>query len=126
MGYYTSFTVSAVQIDSNSTKIDNPELFDEIKSKLEAISGYSFEGNLDDELYMWESVKWYECEEDMNQISLLYPDILFVVHGEGEESGDLWNHYHLNGQIQRDVAEIKYEGFSRHKLQPYKKERVSW
>ena len=119
MGYYTNYTVNAVDFYANDPRIYNPELLAEIKTKLEEISGYSFEGNLDDELYTAESVKWYECEEDMNQLSLLYPSILFTVHGEGEEPGDLWNNYHLNGKIQCDVAQIKYEGFSRQKLEPY-------
>ena len=44
--------------------------------------------------------KWYEHETDMKALSLRFPEVLFTLHGEGEESGDVWNKYFRNGKCQ--------------------------
>lgn len=53
-----------------------------------------------------ESCKWYEHESDMKAMSAVFPDVLFKLHGEGEESGDIWNAYYLNGKSQKKKARI--------------------
>lgn len=55
--------------------------------------------------------KWYDLEKDMRELSKLFPNYLFTVHGEGEEAGDLWNKYFLDGKCQTAQAAITYEKF---------------
>jgi hypothetical protein len=50
--------------------------------------------------------KWYEYKDDMKKFSKLFPEVLFKLHGEGEEQGDIWDAYFLNGKWQEHKARI--------------------
>ncbi len=50
--------------------------------------------------------KWYSYQEDMIAFSKQFKDVVFKVHGEGEESGDIWDAYFLNGKSQVHKAKI--------------------
>jgi hypothetical protein len=63
-----------------------------------------------------DSCKWYDHESDMASFSKKYPESLFVLKGEGEESGDIWIKYFLNGKMQRAEAKITFEEFDESKL----------
>ncbi len=60
--------------------------------------------------------KWYEHQKDMKAFSALNHSILFTLHGEGEESADLWNEYYLNGKLQVEKAQIQIAEFDAKKL----------
>lgn len=60
------------------------------------------------ECFLQDSLKWYNYEADMREISLEYPDIVFVLHGEGEEAGDVWKAYFKNGESERVEAKLIY------------------
>lgn len=60
--------------------------------------------------------RWYEHEKDMREISSRYPHIFFTLTGEGEESGDLWKKYFLNGKCQVAKAAIVIAPFDPEKL----------
>lgn len=34
--------------------------------------------------------KWYGWQEDMKRLAGMFPEVTFVLHGNGEESGDIW------------------------------------
>ena len=87
MGYYTRFELSVVGDD-----------VDKHMEEITAASGYSY--LFDD------SVKWYEHEAEMRAHSKLYPNLLFKLSGEGEESGDIWVEYYKNGLMQREKAKF--------------------
>ena len=60
-----------------------------------------------DEAGIWEELmdsgaemRWYDHSEDMQKLSLRFPGVVFALHGDGEESGDLWVEYHHNGRAQ--------------------------
>lgn len=61
--------------------------------------------------------KWYDHEYDMRSLSERYPGVIFTLHGAGEESGDLWRKYFLNGKMQEVPARIEYDCFDTSKLQ---------
>jgi hypothetical protein len=63
-----------------------------------------------------ESCKWYNHEADMRRISLLHKGVLFTLHGKGEESGDIWAKYFLNGKMQVEKAKIVIASFDSDKL----------
>lgn len=47
---------------------------------------------------------WYEHVNNMKELSLMYPDVLFKLSGEGEEQGDVWVKYFKNGKMQLCMA----------------------
>ena len=52
----------------------------------------------------------------MLEVSKLYPEHLFMLEGEGEESGDIWRKYFFNGKYQICNAIITFEPFDKTKL----------
>ena len=63
-----------------------------------------------------DNCKWYEHEKDMRAVSSKYPETLFLLEGEGEESGDIWKKYFLNGKMQTCKSIITFEEFDKSKL----------
>lgn len=63
-----------------------------------------------------ESCKWYEYETDMRKMSEEIRQVLFTLHGAGEESEDIWNAYFLNGKMQTEKASIQILPFDKSKL----------
>ena len=53
-----------------------------------------------------DSCKWYDHDKQMREISKKYPETIFILEGEGEESGDIWKKYYLNGKCQVAKAEV--------------------
>lgn len=52
---------------------------------------------------------WYYHETEMLVISKQFPECVITLHGEGEESGDIWRKYFCNGELQTAKAELVYE-----------------
>jgi len=56
-----------------------------------------------------ESAKWYDCLTDLRELSALLPNVWFVLHGYGEESGDIWRAYAKAGKVEKVKAEFKFK-----------------
>ena len=63
-----------------------------------------------------EPVKWYEHMRDMRAMSAEFPGVLFTLHGEGEEAGDLWRSYFRDGKGYSIGAVITYPEFDEAQL----------
>lgn len=63
-----------------------------------------------------DQTKWYDHEKDMKTYSQKYPEVLFILSGEGEESGDIWRKYFKNGRVQTCKAKITFDEFDESKL----------
>jgi hypothetical protein len=101
MGNCTQYCLS-----SNDGKIE------EHMKALEEITGY-------DKYYMnggGQECKWYAHEKHLKAYSKEYPDTLFTLEGEGEESGDLWKKYFKNGKMFKAIAQTTFEEFNEEKL----------
>lgn len=61
-------------------------------------------------------IKWYSHVSDMRVFSKLFPKVLFTLRGEGEESGDIWAKYFLDGKMQEAKAEVVIAPFDASKL----------
>lgn len=61
-------------------------------------------------------VKWYNHENDLKKLSKDFPDLVFVLRGEGEDSADVWKKYFKNGRMQVCVAELVIPPFDESKL----------
>lgn len=53
-----------------------------------------------------DSCKWYEHQEDLAAMSKAIPGVLFHLEGEGEESGDIWDAFALDGKVEKHEAQI--------------------
>ena len=53
-----------------------------------------------------DSDKWYYHEKDMKKVSLVYPEILFTLHRDGEDRVDQVREYYLNGVCEKGQAII--------------------
>ena len=49
--------------------------------------------------------KWYDEKAQMRKFSAQFPTATFLVHGEGEERGDVWEHRYRNGLLEERVQE---------------------
>ena len=71
--------------------------------QLESITGYSHEDEGD--LY---GSTWTDFEQNMIEFSELYPEDLWVILGDGEETEDTWKHYFKNGKQFGTDGEITF------------------
>lgn len=94
------------------------ELLQNVKAWLclekEKDSAYAY--GVDHEGEPTESCKWYEWEADIRRLSKQFPDVLFTLSGEGEESGDIWKAYFLGGKMHKEKAVIQVPPFDKKKL----------
>jgi hypothetical protein len=56
-------------------------------------------------------LSWYEHEEDLLRISVLYPEFTFTLTGIGETNGDLWKKRFRAGRVEEVRAEIVWPEF---------------
>lgn len=103
MGYYTAYNLS-VRTADNKSEITDSTIIDNVVQLLreKGVIGYALSENLEN----YDTVKWYDHDDDMLDISKQIPDVLFCLHGDGDETGDIWDHYFLNGMAQYCQAEI--------------------
>lgn len=99
MGYYTRHKLEIVSGNDFTT---------DYESEITAMTDYS--DCFDDE------IKWYDHEEVMREFSRKHPKVVFKLIGEGEEKGDLWHEYYLNGSMQRCYGQITFDPFDEDKL----------
>lgn len=109
MGYYTDYSL---EVRNVKTKED----FDRLASalKLKGIMYYALDqGHWEQEhntafFDNWESVKWYDHEKDLTEISVLFSDFTFCLFGIGEDSSDQWKTYFKCGQLECCNAVISF------------------
>ena len=105
MGYYTNYKLTVLQ---GEREIDSAILpsFDTRKMYFDSFSVQDLiENNAD-------SCKWYEHDEEMIELSKEYPDYLFVLDGDGEETGDVWREFYKNGKTYEWKAVIKRPNYN--------------
>ena len=110
MGYRTYYSL---QVKGCTTEQKYEKLCGEMKSM--DLFGYAFcspckFNNYEDTQHFdsFDSVKWYDYDEDMLHLSSKFPEMTFMLHGEGEESEDLWNTYYYDGTAEECKANIEY------------------
>lgn len=108
MGYYTTYKL---QIHNPEKMPANKNVIKEFVETTEFVEHY-----LDEEGNNLDTAKWYEHETDLKAFSKKYPEIIFKLSGEGEESGDIWSKYFQNGKMQDCRAKVVTPGFNPNKL----------
>lgn len=104
MGYYTRHTITI--------EFGNQDLLPALAHKISSLSEQSFCAE-DGEIIHEGVIKWYESTEQLMKISSLEPfsSLLILVYGEGEEQGDIWKEYFMNGKCQRLEGKIVFPEF---------------
>lgn len=106
MGYYTRYELSV-----DAPNYNDSEIIEQFREECEyANHALQKDGSCSDEC------KWYDHEKELLAFSKKHPDCLFKLHGEGEESGDIWFKYIKNGKMQVARARIEYDEFDPDKL----------
>jgi hypothetical protein len=111
MGYLTRHSLRI--LDENGEE-ESAEISTKIIKEL--IEFYELEYALSENGEAGESCKWYSHHQDMLLFSKKFPDVVFELHGEGEETGDLWNEYFKNGKSQIERAKIVIGTYDSSKL----------
>lgn len=88
MGYYTQYSLKQVR-----NAISDTELASLIAEDEYACVALDLDG--DSKL----PVKWYEHEECLCAWSAQYPNIVFRLHAEGEDSDGIWDKYFTGGKL---------------------------
>lgn len=116
MGYYTDYSLE-VSMYRNDGKYESvsEELADLIDAEIQKIGVLDEYSSSRDQ--WWANAKWYDCEDDMILLSKRFPNVLFYLHGAGEDQEDMWDEYFLNGRYQFCRAEIVYDDFDIKKLE---------
>lgn len=109
MGYYTNYKLTVK--DKDGTEIDNSLCPDFDKDDL-----YSGSLSIQQVIDWHDSMKWYEHHEEMIEISKTYPDYVFILDGQGEESGDVWRKFYKNGKSYEWKLEYSIPDFNAKKL----------
>jgi hypothetical protein len=107
MGYITNFTLTV-------TPDPSEELNDELTGDKNSGSYIGYFDQYMNGYYL--SGKWYDHTEDMIALSLRYPEYVFQLEGDGEETGDHWVMYFRNGQYYTVQLSVQIPLFDPSKL----------
>lgn len=89
MGYYTAYKFNVTGADPY-----------EVETEIKKISGYSS---------FIDTVKWYNHELDVAEVSKKFPDAVICVSGIGEEYPDIWKKWFKNGKMKMARARIEFD-----------------
>lgn len=105
MGYYTNYSL---YVESDNIA---PDLFEQIKYEVQKMNVLGWGWG------RWSTYdKWYDYNQDMLLLSKKFPEVLFYLHGEGDNEEDLWDAYYQNGKVQNCHAEIIYPPYDENKM----------
>lgn len=92
MGYYTNFNLKV--LDENEVEIDESFVPEWEQKEL-----YGNDLSISDLIWRTaDSMKWCDYHDEMLEYSKKYPEFVFILDGEEEESGDIWREFFKNGK----------------------------
>ena len=100
MGYYTQYNLH-INPSPSQELLD----FEVYETRIEELLDEGFND------------KWYDHDEDMLNLSLSFPEYVFILDGEGEESGDVWRSFYKNGKDYTWRLDYELPDFEEEKLQ---------
>lgn len=117
IGYYTNFSLEAYT-DPRQKWGSTPsaqEEYDMMKRLCEISDMWAVE-DIDEgcpfDIITWECYKWYDHNEHMTELSKEFPNVWFILEGEGEDQGDIWRTMYHNGRYETVYAEITFPDFN--------------
>lgn len=111
MGYNTKYNFD--KIEPKVTKQQLLEITDFFSNKL-----FNQSAKLNDDIddFFEEEMKWYDFDKDLVELSLKFPNNIFVFSGNGEEQEDIWKAYFKNGKSFYPERIVTWEEFTEEKL----------
>ena len=113
MGYYTYYELEMEMEDGSSV---SDTLVEQIRHSFNQIFGSDEDVDSFAEIYTKEEGgaewKWYEDEEDMQKLAASFPNVHFILHGEGEDPTDIWIKDFLGDRMSVRYAEIVFPDLS--------------
>lgn len=97
MGYYTYFTM---EIETKNRVAVSEQITNKVADRLKDLIGIERLDGVHDGHMDIGDLKWYNSEDDMYRISKEFPNLVFHLHGDGEESGDIWERHWHDGLVQ--------------------------
>lgn len=116
MGYYTHHNLKIKQIDKDMSIAEIEELKRKIDNYIENHEDIDYAVGPIDSDWECDSCKWYDHNEDMLEMSKAFPDVVFELEGDGEESGDIWKTYYKNGKSQECPVIMTFDEYDPNKL----------
>lgn len=110
MGYYTNYNL----LVENENKFSKEELIQASRT-LATLSGLIEPEYITDnvrEPFGWVSddcMKWYDFESDMTKLGSIFPEMVFVLYGEGEERDDNWRLFVKGEQVEYQPGRIIFD-----------------
>ena len=87
MGYNTNFTLRTTPHNQKA------------EDRLVELSGYAH--------LFGDECEWYGHENHLKVVAKEFPHTMFALHGEGEESGDVWTIWVMNDVLQKGKASME-------------------
>lgn len=126
MGYYTKHDLK-IETEIDLKKLEEIERYildKDLNWEINSLNGKNTFTCINEELlesgeseyFSDEPTKWYRNLDDMKEMSLNFKDIIFRLDGKGEESGDIWRAYYLNGKEQYIQAKLVFDEFDERKM----------
>lgn len=116
MGYITDFTLSIEQNEKNIPLEDINEFIKNEKTKNDDFMYVFYDEDLEYNYDLYGEGKWYEFEDDMTKLSKAFPEVVFKLSGDGEETDDVWVTYYMGGKSQSAKRTVIVEEFNPNKL----------
>lgn len=68
------------------------------------------------DIISYDVMNWYDCINNMKEISLQFPDMVIQINGWGEDNEDIWVAYFCNGKYVKHMAKIIFPEFNINEL----------
>lgn len=117
MGYYTAYTLTASPYPADVTSTLTDTVCGLLETEIKKMNVFERGGDITFGHTAYTT--WYDWEQDLRLLSKRFPNVLFCLHGEGEQGDDLWDAYFLDGRAQMCKAVITYPDFNPNLLSPY-------
>jgi hypothetical protein len=105
MGYSTSYYIKAVDLNpGHGSPLLDETFFNELEFDETSPGDEYWEPSVHPEKkdMFWfgrDDCRWYAHSAEVRAASTKHRDIVFILDGEGEETGDIWREFYLNGEL---------------------------
>ena len=108
MGYFTNYYLN-VENEQDFSKEDIVSAAKSLAKITDIIDEKYVDGPYPFSFLCEYALKWYDFDNDMLKLSQLYPQMKFVLYGEGETRDDNWFAYYYKGKGAICEGHITYD-----------------
>ena len=115
VGYYTRFRVSFRSVGEPDPYLPFIQT-DTAEAFVPTLNALLVDGVFQPDGWSCDTLKWYDWELDMMRASAQMPGVLMILTGSGEDDGDLWRAYFLDGRVQSVRSVVEFPPFDQDSL----------